>query len=449
MGIEWTGKVFRVVLVFVSLVAIALVALYPFRGSSPAPVPEVADEPASVEVANDPEKGEDLPEDLPTVSMPATEGAGPVVGSTESYEKAAQEKAAKQEKPNTAVESEEKDPAATPEAVETAEQEKPNTDVEGEGKDSVSTPEPTETVSPEDSTKKADATSSTTPKSPDSPAPSSAPAAPKKTPEAAAKPTQKTPKAAAKPTQKPTQKATHYGNMTTIHAKTEEATTIRSVKGVGTIPVVITLDPKSTAPALPTYVLVSCTDRLNPYAGGYNTIAGQTTVKQIPYSGDCVVKVRSAYPTPKWEGKYNAIQVSTGTPTPLDADGEPYTGRAQWKSRPVASSSEFSMDAPAGFRGNVVMKVTACSTRGGATDKTASFACDGHINRTNSRGRIEVLNGGKVVATQPFDIELNKHHETFTIPVKLSAPDVKIRVVKTSGTSILVHGPGSSIVGVH
>lgn len=434
MTTDQIGKALRVVLVIVSLIAIVVVGMYPLysdklESESGTPQQEVvAAERAEAPVPVEETEG-------PSVA-PEARGDGPVVGSTESYKVAAEA-----EKPEPVDVERAVTEQSTP--VEPAESMSPEKSAREEARTESSSTPTSAPDEPESST------STSSPK----PSPSSTPEAPKPSdsarPAREAAPSTPKPPAETKPAPKAPEKTTHYSNKTTIHARTDTATSIRSVKGIGTIPIVITLDPKSTAPALPTYVLVSCSDRLNPYSGGYNTIAGQTTVKYLPYSGDCVVKVRSAYPTEKWKGQYNAIQVSTGTPTPLKAKGEPYTGRAKWTSRPVSSSSDFQMSAPADFQGHLVMKVTACSTRGGATDKTASFACDGHVNRARSKGRIEVLNGGKVVATQPFDIELSKHHETFTIPVKLSDPDMTIRVVKTSGTSILVHGDGSSVVGVY
>lgn len=245
----------------------------------------------------------------------------------------------------------------------------------------------------------------------------------------------------------PKSAAKHFGNRVKIKAGPSDATTVRTVSGNGVLPIRITRDSSSAAPNLPTYVSMICSNG-GTYSAAYNTSAGETLMKDAPFSGDCTLKVKTAYPTPRWNGTYNAIYVSTGSPEYASGDRH-YTAKASWKTRPVSNSSDFHMSAPAGLRGSVVVKLTGCSSRGGASDSTAKYACDGHVNKTNSKGYIQIINGGKVVNRMDYNISVNKHHDTFTIPVNLSSKDVTVRVVKTSGASVLTHGPGSSVTGVY
>lgn len=246
---------------------------------------------------------------------------------------------------------------------------------------------------------------------------------------------------------KPSSAAGHFGNRVKIKAGSSEATTVRKVSGNGVLPMRITRDPKSAAPNLPTYVSMICSNG-STYSAAYNTSAGETLAKDAPFSGECTLKVKTAYPTPKWNGTHNAIYVSTGSPEYASGDRH-YTTKAGWKTRPVSDSSDFQISTPAGLKGSVVVKLTGCSSRGGASDTTAKYACDGHINKTSSKGYVQIINGGKVVNTMNYNISVNKHHDTFTIPVSLSSENVTVRVVKTSGASVLVHGPGSSVTGVY
>lgn len=245
----------------------------------------------------------------------------------------------------------------------------------------------------------------------------------------------------------PKSAAKHFGNRVKIKAGPSDATTVRTVSGNGVLPIRITRDSSSAAPNLPTYVSMICSNG-GTYSAAYNTSAGETLMKNAPFSGNCTLKVKTAYPTPRWNGTYNAIYVSTGSPEYASGDRH-YTAKASWKTRPVSNSSDFHMSTPAGLRGSVVVKLTGCSSRGGASDSTAKYACDGHVNKTNSKGYIQIINGGKVVNRMDYNISVNKHHDTFTIPVNLSSKDVTVRVVKTSGASVLTHGPGSSVTGVY
>lgn len=238
----------------------------------------------------------------------------------------------------------------------------------------------------------------------------------------------------------------HYGNRTTLKAG-EESTTIATVKGVGTVPIIVTRDSNSAAPNLPTYISVVCGNE-GPYSGAFNTLKGETVVKNITFNGDCKIKAKISYPSDNWKGTHNSVSISTGSPSQLS--GEPFTTTAKWATKAVTKQSDFSVDTPKNFKGNLVLKMTGCSTRGGATDATKKFACDGHVQKkTGSKGVIEVLNNGKVVAKQSFNITYEKHHETLTVPVNTTKPGTIIRITKTSGAPVLLHGPNVKAVGTH
>lgn len=250
-------------------------------------------------------------------------------------------------------------------------------------------------------------------------------------------------------------KQSHFNNVKTLKAAIkgqDKPVEIAKVDGNGTMQIVVTRNKESAAKQMPTYVSMSCKNNMdgNVYSGAFNTMSNETIVKTIPFSGKCTLKVRVDHPSESWNGTYNSIHVSYGNIKYISSENS-YSKKADWTTKAITNSSSYSLKAPKHFTGNVVLKMTNCSTRGGATDKTASFACDGYVQKKkNTSGRIEILNGGKVVASQNYNIVYQKHHETFTIPVKnLQSDNLTVKIYKDNGPAILLHGPGSSIVGTY
>lgn len=255
--------------------------------------------------------------------------------------------------------------------------------------------------------------------------------------------------------QSSTKKQSHFNNVKTLKAAIkgqDQAVDIATMNGNGTVQIVVTRNDKSAAKQMPTYVSMSCKNSMDGhvYAGAFNTMSNETIVKTIPFSGECTLKVRVDHPSELWNGKYNSIHVSYGN-IKYTSGGKPYSKKADWTTKAITKSNSYSFKVPKHFTGNVVLKMTNCSTRGGATDKTASFACDGYVQKNkNTSGKIEILNGGKVVASQNYNIVYQKHHDTFTIPLNnLQSSDITVKVYRDSGPAILLHGPGSSIVGTY
>lgn len=258
----------------------------------------------------------------------------------------------------------------------------------------------------------------------------------------------KTDDSSKKPKKKNRATVKYYRNMTTVRAGAESRT-IATVSGNGSVRLVFSRDTKSSAPNLPTFVSVICGAN-SVYSGAFNTSIGEKFAKTIPYSGTCKIKALVSYPSSKWRGSYNAVNVSYGNVQKVS--GKSYSSQAKWKTRPVSKNSNFNLNAPSGLKGFVVMKLTACSSVNGATDKTATNACNGHVKKdVGSSGKVEIKNGGKLIATHYFNINYKKHHDTFTIPVlKLKNKNLSITVKKNSGSSVLVHGTGgSSVIGVY
>lgn len=243
-------------------------------------------------------------------------------------------------------------------------------------------------------------------------------------------------------------KTSHYGSSKTVRAGSDSRT-IAQVSGNGSIRLVFSRDGKSSAPNIPTFVSAICGAN-SVYSGAFNTTVGKPFSKTIPFNGNCKIKALVTYPSGKWRGSYNAVKISYGNIQKQSGNG--YFSQAKWKTRPVSKSSTFNFSSPNSFKGNVVLKMTACSSRNGASDKTATNACDGHVRKdVGSSGTIEIRNNGKLVASQNYSISYKKHHDTFTIRLpKLNNKNVSVTVKKKSGSSVLVHGTGgSSIVGIY
>jgi len=240
----------------------------------------------------------------------------------------------------------------------------------------------------------------------------------------------------------------HFENVVSVRSGAESKT-ITTVSGNGSVKLVFSRDSKSSAPNLPTFVSAICGAN-SVYSGAFNTSIGEKFSKTIPFSGNCKIKVLVSYPSSKWRGSYNAVKVSYGNVK--QSSGKSYFGQAQWKTRPVIGTSDFNISSPSNFKGFLNIKLTACSSKNGATDKTATNACDGYVKKdVGSSGKIEIRNNGKVVHSQKYNISYKKHHDTFTIPLsKLNSNNLTITVKKNSGSAVLVHGTGgSSIVGTY
>lgn len=157
-----------------------------------------------------------------------------------------------------------------------------------------------------------------------------------------------------------------------------DAITVLSVSGVGTVPVGYVRNPNSAAPNIPVYTSAIC-GGVSTYSGAFNATGTGEEWKDVPYSGDCVIKVKAAQPSSKWAGSFSAVNVITGTPDKWG--GDPVVVNAGWVSRAVSSSGDFVLDVPKGFTGVVSVKVTACSSEGGMSDDTVSYGCAGLVRK--------------------------------------------------------------------
>lgn len=223
--------------------------------------------------------------------------------------------------------------------------------------------------------------------------------------------------------------------------------TVAMVSGTGSIVLGFARTQDSAAPNLPTYVSALC-DGTSVYSGAFNTTDAGAVAQEIPYSGDtCSIQVTVSQPSDRWSGTRSAVVVTRGETEELS--GAPVTESAGWTSTPVASTESFSMDVPSGFEGMVTLKLTACSSDGGTSDETRTFACGGLVREgIGSQGTVTIRDGGQVLAGSAFAISGETHHDMLTLDVA-GAPtgDLVIEVSSTGGSAVLVHGPGSGAVG--
>lgn len=240
----------------------------------------------------------------------------------------------------------------------------------------------------------------------------------------------------------------HFNNKKTVSVSRTGSTPIVNVKGTGSINLVFSRDNSSQAPNLPTYASVLC-DGSSVYSGAFNSTTDETFQKQIPYTGSCQIKVAVRYPSAKWIGTQNSVTVSYGNNEKLS--GQSYFEQSKWTTVAVDRTKNFNLPAKKGFKGFIVLKLTACSSKNGASDKTAKNACDGYVKKNvGSSGKIVIEDGNNILSTRAYDITSNKHHDTLTIPVSdIWGKRISVRVEKNKGSAVLVHGTGgSSILGV-
>lgn len=238
------------------------------------------------------------------------------------------------------------------------------------------------------------------------------------------------------------------GGGTTLHAGGDTAR-VATVSGTGSITLGFTRTSSSTAPNLPTYVSTIC-DGASVYSGAFNTTSQGPVVQDVPYSGaNCSIQVRVAQPSDRWTGTSSSVVVTRDEPE--SQGGTPYVEKAEWTTTAVAGEDSFDIAVPAGFTGTVSVKLTACSSAGGTSDETRKFACGDLVQKgVGTEGSLTVSDGQQVLAETGFDITAETHHDMVTVEVdEPAADDLTISVEQTGGSAVLVHGPGTSVVGTH
>lgn len=238
------------------------------------------------------------------------------------------------------------------------------------------------------------------------------------------------------------------GGGTTVHAGGDSAR-VATVSGTGSITLGFTRTSSSTAPNLPTYVSTIC-DGTSVYSGAFNTTTQGPVVQDVPYSGaNCSIQVRVAQPSDRWTGTSSSVVVTRDEPE--SQGGTPYVEKADWTTTAVAGESSFDIAVPAGFTGTVSVKLTACSSEGGTSDETRKFACGDLVQKgVGTEGALTVSDRQRVLAETSFDITAETHHDMVTVEVdEPAADDLTISVERTGGSAVLVHGPGTSVVGTH
>lgn len=239
------------------------------------------------------------------------------------------------------------------------------------------------------------------------------------------------------------------GNTVTL-ASGGDTRTVATVSGTGTLRFGFTRSASSAAPNLPTYVSAIC-DGTSVYSGAFNTTSAGPVVQDIPFSGSsCSIKVRVAQPSPKWAGTSSAVTVTRDDAAETQG-GTPYLEEAVWTTTAVSGAETFDLAVPVGFTGAVSVKLTACSSQGGTSDETRSFACGDLVEKgVGSGGTITVTDGEQVLGSTGFDISAETHHDMVTLEIEEpAADDLTIEVERTEGSAVLVHGPGTGAVGTH
>ena len=211
-------------------------------------------------------------------------------------------------------------------------------------------------------------------------------------------------------------------------------------------------DPSSASPGMPTIVSLMCDGRpVSVYKGAFNTtnIDGVIT-KRIPYAGkDCRMIAKVSQSSKKWHGTSSWIYYTVHD-TKLRNGGNYHAKTIPWNSRAITSSRTFSYGDQTGFEGFVVLKLTTCSTNGGSTDSTIKNGCNGLVNKSaNGKYRVEVFDDSGKIADNTHYISYRRHHDMFTYETgRKVRGNLRVKVTPVSGLAVIVHGDGSSLIGL-
>lgn len=218
--------------------------------------------------------------------------------------------------------------------------------------------------------------------------------------------------------------------------------------GSGTVYVTYTRDPNTAAPNLPVYTSMIC-DGSSVYSGAQNATQSGPVELTAPYAGsNCVLKTKVAYPSSKWNGSHAAVYVNVGAPQ-ANA-GTPSVTDSGFVSTPVIGTQSFTIGSPSGLNnGAMDIKLTACSSRGGTSDATRQYGCDGYIQQgVGSGATLTASDANGVLGSTQIWIDANTHHAMARITFsRQTAGSVTLTVTQNNGSAMLVHGPGTRITG--
>lgn len=225
--------------------------------------------------------------------------------------------------------------------------------------------------------------------------------------------------------------------------------TVATVSGTGYVGV--TVKKVGGVRNVPTYVAVFCDGKASGGAS-FNTISTSNVTRVVGFSGKtCNIKVAAGAVT----GGKQRIAVSVGKPTKVSTG---YTGstviRQPWNTRLVKKSSAFTVKTPSNVRGLLGLQVTGCTSKapksgGGDTDATITDGCWGSmVSGGSSTVTVTVKDKtGKVVGKTTRAVSYARHHENIAIALPKTCGWLTV-TVQVTGAPILVHGPGTSYVGI-
>lgn len=229
-------------------------------------------------------------------------------------------------------------------------------------------------------------------------------------------------------------------------AGTPEPESLGSFTGAGWVEVTYAWK-EGAVPNLPVFTAAICRDTPTAYSGAFNLANRRTVKKIIPFAGtDCRVKVAPSA-TERWSGQRIAIEASLGKVGYLK--GEPFHLDADWTSQAVSDAQTFSLGDQTDFQGFLMLKLTTCSSEGGTSDSTASFACRGRVQpKTNSKIEATLRDERGVLLKEQHLVTWTAHHNTFTTRLPRAVEGKLVLDVKRlEGAAMLVHGPGSGLTG--
>lgn len=225
------------------------------------------------------------------------------------------------------------------------------------------------------------------------------------------------------------------------------AVVVGTVSGTGYLD--LTTKKLGGAYNVPTYAIALCDGKVTGSAT-FNTDSTSNIVHTMAFSGkSCTIKVNTGAMS---AGRPKQNISATISNIRKVAGATPVVIRQPWNTRRVVATSDFTVKTPSSSTGLLGLQVTGCTSKagksgGGDTDSTITDGCWGYMKPGGSSTvSVQVLSGGKVIASKSQYVSYTRHHENIGIAVPKTAGWITVRV-KVTGAPVLVHGPGTSFVG--
>lgn len=197
--------------------------------------------------------------------------------------------------------------------------------------------------------------------------------------------------------------------------------------------------------------VASVCDGYTTGAATFNIDSSKPVVHRVGFSGkSCKIKID----VQKVTGSQQSVSATAGNVRKVS--GTSVVVRQPWNTRLVKQSSDFwVVKTPSNSSGLLGLQVTGCTSKvttkgsgAGDSDSTITDGCYGNMRPGGSSTvTVQVYSGGKLLASTSRYVSYARHHDNIAIHVPKVSGYLQVRV-KVSGAPVLVHGPGTTFIGV-